>query len=152
MWVAIVHSLTDRTCNHYKWHSNTNYHRLLVLGFTPRNSYSMCSLYDSALTVFIVEGASWYQLTLARCLTFIHWHCLTLSDFGRMLSVGVICFEDRFCTSKKGTWNRGRWAGIFKTCCAHGSCLALCRTALVSTGWTIHKRRNLFRRGETNAS
>ena len=24
------------------------------------------------------------------------------SDFGRMLSVGAICFEDRFCTSKKG--------------------------------------------------
>ena len=24
------------------------------------------------------------------------------SDFGRMLSVGAICFEDRFCASRKG--------------------------------------------------
>ena len=30
------------------------------------------------------------------------------SDFGRMLSVGTIRFEDRFCT--RG-WDRGRWVG-----------------------------------------
>ena len=35
---------------------------------------------------------------------------MALSDFGRMLSVGAIRFEDRFCTSKKGgIW--GRWVG-----------------------------------------
>ena len=27
---------------------------------------------------------------------------MALSDFGCMLSVGVICFEDRFCASRKG--------------------------------------------------
>ena len=38
------------------------------------------------------------------------------SDFGRMLSVGAIRFEDRFCASRKGGtggggWDRGRWVG-----------------------------------------
>ena len=31
------------------------------------------------------------------------------SDFGRMLSVGAIHFEDRFCTSKKGGIGGGVW-------------------------------------------
>ena len=38
---------------------------------------------------------------------------MALSDFGHMLSVGAVCFEDRFCASKKrwdrGRWDRGRW-------------------------------------------
>jgi len=29
------------------------------------------------------------------------------SNFGRMLSVGAICFEDRFCASKKGGIGEG---------------------------------------------
>ena len=29
------------------------------------------------------------------------------SDFGRMLSVGAICFEDRFCASRKGETGGG---------------------------------------------
>ena len=29
--------------------------------------------------------------------------------FGRMLSVGAICFEDRFCTSRKGGTGGGGW-------------------------------------------
>ena len=38
------------------------------------------------------------------------------SDFGRMLSVGAIRFEDRLCASRKGGtggggWDRGRWVG-----------------------------------------
>ena len=32
-----------------------------------------------------------------------------VSDFGRMLSVGAIRFEDRFCTSKKGGVGGGGW-------------------------------------------
>ena len=31
------------------------------------------------------------------------------SDFGHMLSVGAIRFEDRFCTSKKGGVGGGGW-------------------------------------------
>ena len=31
------------------------------------------------------------------------------SDFGRMLSVGVIRFEDRFCASRKGGTGGGGW-------------------------------------------
>ena len=31
------------------------------------------------------------------------------SDFGRMLSVGAIRFEDRFCASKKGGRGGGGW-------------------------------------------
>jgi len=31
------------------------------------------------------------------------------SDFGRMLSVGTIRFEDRFCASKKGGIGGGGW-------------------------------------------
>ena len=32
-----------------------------------------------------------------------------LSDYGHMLSVGAIRFEDRFCTSKKGGVGGGGW-------------------------------------------
>ena len=31
------------------------------------------------------------------------------SDFGHMLSVGAICFDDTFCTSKKGGIGGGGW-------------------------------------------
>ena len=33
----------------------------------------------------------------------------SLSKFGRMLSVGTIRFEDRFCASKKGGTRGGGW-------------------------------------------
>ena len=52
------------------------------------------------------------------------------SDFGRMLSVGAIRFEDRFCASKKGGIEGGgrvlAWGAV------HIGWLAL-----VGTGWTI---------------
>ena len=32
---------------------------------------------------------------------------MVLSDFGHMLSVGAIRFDDRFCASKKGKIGRG---------------------------------------------
>ena len=52
-----------------------------------------------------------------------------------MLLVGTICFEDRFCASKKG--GMGRWA-VFSMGPVHvAAALAGCRTALVGTGWTI---------------
>ena len=58
------------------------------------------------------------------------------SDFGRMLSVGAIRFEDRFCASKKGGIEGGGQVS------ARGSvhmaaALADHRKALVGTGWTI---------------
>ena len=55
------------------------------------------------------------------------------SDFGRMLSVGAICFEDRFSASKKA--GKGEVGGfqLGVPCTA----LTGCRKALVSTGWTI---------------
>ena len=31
------------------------------------------------------------------------------SDFGRMLSVGAICFEDRLCASRKVGTGGGGW-------------------------------------------
>ena len=34
---------------------------------------------------------------------------MTSSEFGRMLSVGAIHFEDRFCASKKGGIGGGGW-------------------------------------------
>ena len=37
---------------------------------------------------------------------------MALSDFGRMLSVGAICFEDRFCASKKGGMRGGEVGGF----------------------------------------
>ena len=61
---------------------------------------------------------------------------MALSDFGRMLSVGAIRFEDRICTSKKGKIGGDRQVsarGAVHTAAA----LAGCRKALVSTGWTI---------------
>ena len=58
------------------------------------------------------------------------------SDFGRMLSVGTICFEDRFCASKKGGIGGGGWA--YSRHAVHmAAAMAGCRTALVGTDWTI---------------
>ena len=55
---------------------------------------------------------------------------LPLSDFGCMLSVGTIRFEDRFCASKKGGIGGG---GLVLWCRAHGSCLGWTISCLVST-------------------
>ena len=58
------------------------------------------------------------------------------SDFGRMLSVGTICFEDRFCASKKGGIGGGgrdsAWGAVHMA-----AALAGYRKASVSTGRTI---------------
>ena len=58
------------------------------------------------------------------------------SDFGRMLSVGAIGFEDRFCASKKDRIGGGErisaWSGVHMVAALVG-----CRKALVGTGWTI---------------
>ena len=58
------------------------------------------------------------------------------SDFGHMLSVGAIHFEDRFCANKKGGIEGG---GRVSTRGAMHmvAALASCRKALVCTGWTI---------------
>ena len=42
------------------------------------------------------------------------------SDFGCMLSVGAILFEDRFCASRKG--ETGRWVGPPLWLTVHGGC------------------------------
>ena len=53
-----------------------------------------------------------------------------------MLSVGTICFKDRFCASKKGGIGGGgrvsAWGAVHMA-----AALAGCRKALVGTGWTI---------------
>ena len=38
------------------------------------------------------------------------------SDFGRMLSVGTIRFEDRFCTRNKGGIGGGGWVHPWVPC------------------------------------
>ena len=58
------------------------------------------------------------------------------SDLGCMLSVSAICFEDRFCASKKGGIGEG--GQVYSRHAMHvGAAMAGCRTALVGTGWTI---------------
>ena len=54
------------------------------------------------------------------------------SDFGHMLSVGSIYFDDRFCARKK--WDSGWWVGIVMICRDMVAVLAGCIRALVSTG------------------
>ena len=55
------------------------------------------------------------------------------SDFGRMLSVGTVRFEDRFCASKKGGIGLvSAWGAVHMA-----AALASCRKALVRTSWTI---------------
>ena len=53
-----------------------------------------------------------------------------------MLSVGAICFEDRFCASKKGGIGGGErvsaQGAVHITAALAGS-----RKALVGTGWTV---------------
>ena len=51
------------------------------------------------------------------------------SNFGPVLSVGTICF-------KQGEIEGGRWVSAWGHVCMAAN-LAGCRTALVSTGWTI---------------
>ena len=58
------------------------------------------------------------------------------SDFGHMLSVGAICFEDRFCASKKSGIGGG-WQVSARGAVHMAAALAGCRTALVGTGWAI---------------
>ena len=53
---------------------------------------------------------------------------MALSEFGRMLSVGAIYFEDRFCASKKGGNGGGGWVSA-------QSAMHMA-AALVGTGWT----------------
>ena len=55
------------------------------------------------------------------------------SDFGRMLSVGAIYFEDRFCASKKGGIGGGGQVSA-QGAMHMAAALAGYRTALVSTG------------------
>ena len=60
------------------------------------------------------------------------------SDFGHMLSVGAIRFEDRFCASKKGGIEGGGWVSAWGG--MHmAAALAGYRRALVGTGWTISR-------------
>jgi len=61
---------------------------------------------------------------------------MALSDFGCMLSVGAIRFEDRFCASKKCGIAGGGWVSALGA--VHmAAALAGCRKALIGTGWTI---------------
>ena len=53
-----------------------------------------------------------------------------------MLSVGAICFEDRFCTSIKCGIERGGQV-IAQGAVHMTGALGGCRKALVGTGWTI---------------
>ena len=58
------------------------------------------------------------------------------SDFGRMLPVGAIRTEDRFCASKKGGIGGGGQVSA-RGAVHMAATLAGCRKALVGTGWTI---------------
>ena len=53
-----------------------------------------------------------------------------------MLSVGAICFEDKFCASRKGGI-RGGGRVLVQGAMHMAAALAGYRTALVGTGWTI---------------
>ena len=57
------------------------------------------------------------------------------SDFGCMLSVGAIRFEDRFCTSKKGGIREV--GGFTPECHAHGSCFGWLEKSL-GQQWLNH--------------
>ena len=57
------------------------------------------------------------------------------SDFGRMLSVGAIRFEDRFCASKKG--GMGEVGGFTAECRSHASCLGWLERSL-GQQWLNH--------------
>ena len=73
------------------------------------------------------------------------------SDFGRMLSVGAIGFEDRFCASKKGRIGGGglvsAWSAVHMA-----TALVSCPKALVGTGWTISHLVNTTGSGTTPLS
>ena len=59
------------------------------------------------------------------------------SDFGRMLSVGAIRFEDRFCASKKGGIGVG--GRVLAQGAMHmATALAGYRKALVGRHWLDH--------------
>ena len=57
-------------------------------------------------------------------------------QFGCMLSVGTVRFEDRFCASEKGGIRGGGWVSAWGG--VHmAAALAGCRKSLVGTSWVI---------------
>ena len=61
---------------------------------------------------------------------------LTLSDFGWMLSVVAIRFEDMVCTTTKGWTGRGGWVHHSGWQCMV-AVAAACRKALLNNGWAV---------------
>ena len=55
---------------------------------------------------------------------------MALSDFGSILSVGTICFEDRFFVSKKGGKGGGVWV-LARSVMHMAAALHGCRMALL---------------------
>ena len=51
-------------------------------------------------------------------------------QFGHMISVAAIHFEDEFCTR----WDREKWVGIVMKCCQMVAVLAGYRKTLVGMG------------------
>ena len=80
------------------------------------------------------DHTKWYSLFHRY---FIHWCWVYLScNFGRMLSVGTIYIEDRFCPRKIGGVRGGGWVSPSEW--QHMAViLAGYRKALVCIGWTI---------------
>ena len=77
------------------------------------------------------------------------WHHLTLAA---CCQLAQLVLKIGFAIAKK-VHGIGGGRQAYSTHGVHmAAAFGLCRTALVGTGWTIHKRRNRFRRGETNAS
>ena len=61
---------------------------------------------------------------------------ISSSKFGRILSVGAICFEDRFCASRKGGTGGGGWVHRFGRQCMVAVAAGY-RMGLVSAGWLV---------------
>ena len=52
---------------------------------------------------------------------------LVSSEFGSIISVDAICFEDRFCAIDQKRWDKGRWVGC-PFCCPTKVFIALTGT------------------------
>ena len=76
----------------------------VILIQLPKYTYITTRLFSSSATRVTTQWLTLYQqMTPFGVVRFL------CSDFGRILSVGAISFDDRFCASRKGGTGGSRW-------------------------------------------
>ena len=106
----------------YLW--STSLYNNSPLQLYPTSMLLVCSMLNVGFltytcTVWTRTSAVFIHLLVSTMLNPHWWWMYSSCNFGRMLSVGAILFEDRFCASKKGGIGRGGWVHPELLCTWH---------------------------------